>query len=100
MRLFRLVSLIEGLSLLTLLLVAIPLRAYLGLHEAVYYVGWTHGVLFLVYGALALVVSHRRGWSIAYWLMVFLLGAVPFGFLVVDAQLKRALRSSEVLEGA
>jgi len=92
MKLFRLLSLIEGVSLLTLLFVAVPLRVYAGLHEPVWYVGWTHGILFLTYGAFALVISHLRQWSILRWLATFLLGAVPFGFLVVDAQLKRSMR--------
>ena len=95
MKLFRIISLIEGVSLLTLLFVAVPLRVYAGLHEPVWYVGWAHGLLFLTYGAFALVISHQREWSILRWLVTFLLGAVPFGFLVVDAQLKQALRPSE-----
>ena len=95
MKLFRLISLIEGLSLLLLLFVAVPLRLYGGLHDPVWYVGWTHGLLFLAYGAFALAISHLREWSILRWLVTFLLGAVPFGFLVVDAQLKRASRLAE-----
>lgn len=95
MKLFRLISLIEGVSLLILLGVAVPLRVYGGLHEPVWYVGWTHGLLFLTYGAFALVISHMREWSILRWLATFLLGAVPFGFLIVDGQLKRALRTVE-----
>lgn len=86
------VSLVEGLSLLTLLFVAIPLRTHFGMPEAVTYMGWIHGVLFLFYGAVALVVSHRAHWSILAWLAVFLLGAVPFGFVLVDWHLRRRLR--------
>ena len=100
MKLFRLISLIEGASLLILLLVAVPLRVYAGLHEPVWYVGWTHGLLFLTYGAFALVISHRREWSILRWLVTFLLGAVPFGFLVVDGQLRRAVQTAEEPEAA
>ena len=95
MKLFRLVSLIEGFSLLILLFVAVPLRYYAGLHGPVWYVGWTHGLLFLTYGAFALVISHMREWSVLRWMTTFLLGAVPFGFLIVDAQLKRAMRTAE-----
>ena len=95
MKYFRYLSVIEGLSLLTLLFVAMPLRYYAGIHDAVYYVGWTHGILFLIYGAAALVVSHQQGWSILYWLFIFFMGAVPFGFLLVDHQLKQAIKSRE-----
>lgn len=95
MKLFRLVSLVEGVSLLILLFVAVPLRYYGGLHGPVWYVGWTHGLLFLIYGGFALVISHLREWSVLRWLAIFLLGAVPFGFLIVDGQLKRAMRPAE-----
>lgn len=95
MKFFRVVSLVEGLSLLTLLFVAIPLRTHFGMPEAVTYMGWTHGVLFLFYGAMALVVSHRAHWSILTWLAVFLLGAVPFGFVPVDRRLSRRIRAQE-----
>jgi integral membrane protein len=96
MKLFRLVSLIEGFSFLILLFVAMPLRAYMGLAEVVYYVGWIHGILFLAYGALSLAVSHLQRWSIAYWFLVLLLGMVPFGFLVVERHLRRALRPADM----
>lgn len=95
MKFFRVVSIVEGLSLLTLLFVAIPLRNYADIPEAVMYAGWIHGVLFLLYGAVSLVVSHRQQWSILYWLLIFMLGAVPFGFLFVDSRLKHSIRKNE-----
>ncbi|HDP89297.1 MAG TPA: DUF3817 domain-containing protein [Thioalkalivibrio sp.] len=91
MKLFRLVSLIEGCSLLALLFVAMPLKYYAGMPEPVFYVGMTHGILFLLYAGMALGVSHLQGWSIGYWLLIFLLGVIPFGFLVVDHRLRRTM---------
>jgi len=90
-RFFRLVSMIEGLSLLTLLFVAMPLRTYADMPLAVTYAGWIHGILYLFYGAVALVVSHRQSWSILQWLLLLFLGAVPFAFTWVDWRLRRAL---------
>ena len=100
MKIFRYVSFIEGCSLLVLLFIAMPLKYYAGMPEVVFYVGMTHGILFLIYAALALIVSHTQGWSILYWLFVFLLGVVPFGFLVVDARLRKAMRGDAVAEAA
>ncbi len=94
MKPFRLVSLVEGASLLVLLSGAVPLRYYGGLHGPVWYAGWTHGLLFLTYGGFALAISHLREWSVLRWLAIFLLGAVPFGFLVVDAQLRRSMEAA------
>lgn len=88
MQAFRLISLIEGLSLLALLLIAMPLKYQFGIAEAVLYVGITHGTLFLLYMVVSLAVSHQQQWTIAKWLAVFLAGVVPFGFLMVDRQLK------------
>ena len=99
MKYFRYLSMIEGLSLLTLLFIAMPMRYYAGIHDAVWYVGWTHGILFLLYGAGALVTSHQQGWSILYWLFIFFMGAVPFGFLLVDHQLRKAMEAAEVSAG-
>jgi len=100
MKIFRLISFIEGCSLLALLFIAMPLKYYAGMPEVVFYVGMTHGILFLVYAAWALGVSHTQGWSIGYWLFVFGLGVVPFGFLLVERNIKRALAREAVPEAA
>ena len=55
---FRAVALAEGLSFVVLLFIAMPLKYALGLPLAVKYVGWAHGLLFVLYpvvGALAAV---------------------------------------------
>jgi hypothetical protein len=50
---FRLLSLIEGLSLITLLLIAMPVRATLGV-DFVWPVGMVHGLLWLAYVLMSL----------------------------------------------
>lgn len=100
MKTFRIISLIEGLSLLLLLFIAMPLKYYAGMPGMVFYVGMSHGILFLLYAGFALAVSHRQGWSIGYWLFIFLLGVVPFGFLFVDHKLKRSIQQSMLTESA
>ncbi|MFO7954147.1 DUF3817 domain-containing protein [Thioalkalivibrio sp.] len=89
MKLFRLISVIEGISLLVLLFVAMPLRTYADMPLAVTYSGWVHGILFIVYGATSLLASHLSGWPVWKWLLVFVLGVVPFGFLYVDHLVRR-----------
>ena len=88
MKVFRLISLIEGISLVTLLFIAMPLKYQFGVGEAVAYVGITHGCLFLIYMVMSLSVSHQHQWSIFKWLAVFFAGVLPFGFLLVDKQLR------------
>lgn len=91
MKYFRAISVIEGISLITLLFVAMPLRTYADMHMAVTWVGWIHGILFLIYAAATVVASHMRGWSVLKWLLVLIMGVVPFGFLYVDWMIRREL---------
>lgn len=85
---FRLLSLVEGLSLLVLLFVAMPAKYQFG-HDFVWPVGMTHGVLWLAYVLASLVVSHLRKWSVGAWLLALLSSVVPFGFVLLDRRLKR-----------
>ncbi len=85
----RLVGILEGVSFLVLLGIAMPLKYLAGLPQAVRVVGSLHGVLFLLF----LVVLARA--AVAYrWPLPRVLGAVvaavlPFGPFVLDARLRR-----------
>lgn len=86
---FRSLSLIEGGSLLILLFIAMPAKYYLDIKMVVPIIGMAHGLLFLGYMIMSLMVSHRHNWSIVKWLAVFLAGVFPFGFLLIERMLKR-----------
>lgn len=90
---FRLLSLIEGLSLITLLFIAMPARYHFGI-DFVWPVGMAHGLLWMAYVALSLVVSHARRWSVLMWLLALLCSVIPFGFVLLDRRLQRDLRAS------
>ena len=72
LKLFRMASVAEGLSLLIILSVTIGWIS----RDYVYVLGMTHGALFLIYCVLSLPVSHRQGWSVVTWLLI--LGAAFF----------------------
>ena len=86
---FRLVSLIEGLSFLVLLFIAMPLKYHWGYPEAVSVVGMTHGILFIAYVALAVMLSSRQQWSDRFMIGVILAGMLPFGCFVLEQKLKK-----------
>jgi integral membrane protein len=88
---FRLLSLLEGCSLIVLLFIAMPAKYQFGMGAIVPVTGSIHGMLFLIYLVMSLMVSHQREWSIAKWLAVFIAGTVPFGFVLVERQLRREL---------
>ncbi len=87
---FRTLSLIEGLSLLTLLFIAMPAKYQFG-YDFVWQVGMTHGVLWLAYVTLSLPVSHKQNWSVMYWMMVLLASIVPFACFFLDRKFKQEL---------
>jgi integral membrane protein len=46
---FKILAIAEGISFLILLLIAMPLKYTFQITEPVKYVGWAHGVLFVLY---------------------------------------------------
>jgi integral membrane protein len=91
----RIVGLIEGVSFLLLLSVAIPrrlvadpeLRATLAL--AVRLVGSLHGALFLLFCLLLVLALRERRWSAGRGLALFAASVMPFGTFLIDGRLKR-----------
>ena len=89
----RLVGLLEGISFLVLLLIAMPLKYAAGQPLAVRYVGMAHGVLFLLY-LLALVpvaLDHRWSWKTVA--LAVLASVLPAGPFVFDAKVLKPLAS-------
>ena len=86
---FRAVALLEGLSFVVLLFIAMPLKYMAGIPLAVRVVGLAHGVLFMLYlpSLLEVAVAHR--WSFLRVVAAFGASLVPFGTFVLDARLRR-----------
>ena len=84
----RLITLIEGVSFLLLLFIAMPLKYAAGMPMAVKYTGWAHGVLFIgVCLALVDVLANTK-WPFSRALMVFVAALIPFGPFVIDRKLR------------
>lgn len=83
----RRIARIEGVSFLILLFIAMPLKYGLGQPLAVRWVGWAHGVLFLLF-CLALLrafLAVRPPWWQAAW--IFASGLLPGGPWLADRTL-------------
>ncbi len=100
MKLFRVVSLIEGCSFLLLLFIAMPLKYYFGMPEAVSLVGMAHGILFMIYTMLSLSLAQKYDWSMGEWGVVLIAGMIPFGFLMINGRLKRASKTTLATDAA
>lgn len=97
LKFFRLLSLVEGLSLITLLFIAMPAKYQFG-HDFVWPVGMAHGLLWLAFVLLSLIVSHVRRWSVGAWLLALACSVLPFGFVYLDARIEREI--AEAGQGA
>lgn len=87
---FFTIARLEGVSLLLLFFVAMPLKYAAGIPEPVAWVGWAHGALFLLY--LVAWSSYLRVFRPG-WLWAGLGAAaslVPFGTFILERQLPEA----------
>jgi len=81
---FKWVARGEGISLLILLFIAMPLKYIWDNPSWVKVVGMIHGVLFVAYVAWAIWVYMELKWSLQRLAMVILASIVPFGTFYVE----------------
>lgn len=84
MKTFRLLGYLEGISLLVLLFIAMPLKYRFGEPLYVRYVGWLHGLLFIGYVGFLAIVQGERHWPAKKVFWGFLAAVFPFGTFVFD----------------
>lgn len=86
---FRLITLLEGLSYIFLLCIAVPLKYWGGDESWVKLLGMPHGLLFMAYIVLALFLREDYQWGIKETFIVLLASIVPFGTFYVDKKYLR-----------
>lgn len=82
---FRTIAFLEGLSLVLLLFVAMPVKYGLGEPLLVRYIGMAHGLLFILYVLMAVQQHSEQGWRL--WpttFMVMMACLIPFGTFYID----------------
>lgn len=86
---FRITALAEGISYVVLLFIAMPLKYFADIPEAVKYIGWVHGLLFMAYVYLLVISWSKYRWSFSRVIVFFVAALVPFGAFWVERKLKR-----------
>jgi len=81
---FKIISILEAVSFLVLLCIAMPLKYIWDSPEMVQVVGMAHGVLFLLYIAGAVYVSQILNWKTKTLIIVILCSVVPLGPFYVE----------------
>lgn len=84
----RVLGLVEGVSFLLLLGVAMPLKRLAGIPEAVTYIGWAHGVLFILLGLAVMQAWLEKALSFKQSALVMVAALLPFGPFVMDRRLE------------
>ncbi len=87
---FRIVALLEGLSYILLLFLATPIKYILNDPQYVKLLGMPHGLLFVAYIAMAILISKDLKWNSKTLGIVLIAAVIPFGTFYVD---KKYLRS-------
>lgn len=89
MQQMRLVAILEGISYLLLLFVAMPAKYLAGQPELVRYTGMVHGWLFVLYVFILVLLHFRCRWSLQKTMLGFVLSLVPFGTFYAERKLFR-----------
>ena len=85
LKVFRVISIIEGLSYLLILSVTLGLLS----RDFVSVLGMTHGALFTLYMVFSLIVSGQQKWSVIKWLAIFVASLIPLAFIPLEMYLKK-----------
>lgn len=85
-KIFRIAALLEGISYLALFSNMLFVKPnFPSAYKSILYpLGMTHGVLFMAYIILAIVVGSKLKWNLKTMVVVLLGSIIPFGTFYVD----------------
>ena len=84
LKFFKVVALLEGVSMLLLLFFAMPMKYMFDEPFYVKTIGMAHGVLFIAYIIMAVILKFTESWS---WMKLGIISAasvIPFGTFYID----------------
>tara|TARA_Y100001954_G_scaffold46650_1_gene48887 strand:- start:1563 stop:1838 length:276 start_codon:yes stop_codon:yes gene_type:complete len=87
---FRVVAFLEGVSYILLLFIAVPIKYWLGDEQWVKLLGMPHGVLFVGYILMAILLKGDQNWNSTEFIIILICSILPFGTFYVD---KKFLKS-------
>ena len=88
---FKIVALLEGVSLLLLFFFAMPMKYLMNDPMYVKHIGMAHGLLFIGYIIMAVMLKIEDNWSAKKLAIVSLASIIPFGTFYVE---KKYLRNA------
>lgn len=85
---FEWIARLEGVSLIILLFIAMPLKYLWGIQQATKFVGLVHGILFLLFLSHVIRESKLFRWSKRLVAFAILSTIVPFGTFFLEHKIK------------
>ena len=89
---FRTIGMMEGISFLLLLFVAMPLKYLAGVPMAVKVVGWAHGLLFVLYLYFLIQLAVKFKLNFFQAAFGFMAAVLPFGPFLYDKYLIKTVK--------
>ena len=86
------IAVTEAMSFLVLLFIAMPLKYFSGIPEAVTGVGWLHGLLFVLYVYALFEVKAVEKWSFKKFFLAGVASLLPFGPFVFEKRILNTIQ--------
>jgi integral membrane protein len=83
---FRVIALLEGLSFILLLFIAVPIKYFSNNPDYVKLLGMPHGLLFMGYVLFAILLAGELKWNSKTLSVVLFASVVPFGTFYIDGK--------------
>lgn len=89
LNLFRSTAILEGISYLALFGITMPLKYWAEIPEPNKWVGYAHGILFIAFIVLSIVVSYSKKWGFKRLLIFGIASLLPFATFYVEKKYLR-----------
>ncbi len=90
-KIFKIIAFLEGISLLLLLFFAMPMKYIYEQPIFVKTIGMAHGLLFIGYILLAIMLKIEEKWEIKKFAIICIASIIPFGTFYIE---KKYLRNA------
>ena len=97
LQLFRITAILEGISYLALFAITMPLKYLADLPMPNKYVGYAHGVLFIAYIVLAILVCTAKKWGFKRMAIFLIASLLPFATFYIERKYLSSETSQKVV---
>lgn len=94
---FRTISIVEGLSYLLLIFIAMPLKYLFDEPMAVKIFGMIHGIFFILFCIALYNATKRYKWNFLFSVKLFIYSLLPFCFILIEKEISKERKKIKVL---